>query len=75
VILLGRVHAKNARRAKLASKSSKGLTGPGILFQISDAALSAYFNFQDRIAQILVVNNRDISELKAPSLVGAAVRY
>jgi len=43
---------------------------PGILLQISDATLAAYFNLQDRLAQILVVSNRDIPELKAPCLVG-----
>ena len=29
----GRVHALNARRAELASKSLKGLTAPGMLLQ------------------------------------------
>jgi hypothetical protein len=31
--------------------------------------LSAHFNLQDRLAQIFVVNNREIPELKAPCLV------
>jgi hypothetical protein len=67
---LGRVHAINARRAKPAAKSLKGPHGTGHTLARSDAALAAYFNLQDRLAQILVVSNRDIPELKAPSLVG-----
>ena len=42
---------------------------------IPDAALSAYFNFQDRLDQIFVVYNCDIPELKPLGLVGRAVRY
>ena len=67
---LGRAHAINARRAKLASKSLKAPHGTGHTLAISDAALSTYFNLQDRLAQIFVVNHRDIPELKAPGLVG-----
>jgi hypothetical protein len=66
----GRVHAINARRAKPASKSLKRPHCTGHTRAISDAALSAYFNLQDRLAQILVINDRDISELKTPSLSG-----
>ena len=66
----GRVHAINARRAEPASKSLKGPHCTGHTLAISDAALSAHFNLQDRLAQILVVNDRDIPELKAPCLVG-----
>ncbi len=75
----GRVHGINARRAEPASKSLKGGAGFEVAqraslhrhtFAISDAALSAHFNVEDRLAQILVVNDRDIPELKAPCLVG-----
>ena len=66
----GRVHAINARRAKPASKSLKRPHCTGHAFAVSDAALSAYFNLQDRLVQILVVNDRDIPKLKAPGLVG-----
>jgi len=47
---LGRAHAINARRAKLASKSLKAPHGTGHTLAISDAALSTYFNLQDRLA-------------------------
>src|SRR5215469_918486 len=67
---LGRVHAINARRAKPAAKSLKGPHGTWHTLAIFDAALSAYFNLQDRLAQIFVVHNRDIPELKPPGLVG-----
>src|SRR6516162_26402 len=50
----GRVHAINARRAKPAAKSLKGLHGTGHTLAISDAALAAYCNLQDRLAQIFV---------------------
>ena len=58
----GRVHAVNTRRAEPASKSLKGphCTGPSLA--ISDAALSAHFNFQNRLTEIIVVNDRDIPE-------------
>ena len=36
----------------------------------SSASLSAHFNLKDRLTQILVINDRDIPELKAPCLVG-----
>ena len=49
---LGRVHAINARRAKPAAKSLKGPHGTRHTLAISDAALAAYFNLQDRLAQI-----------------------
>jgi hypothetical protein len=48
---LRRVHAINARRAKPASKSLKGPHGTGHTLAISDVALSAYFNLQDRLAK------------------------
>ena len=33
---------------------------------LDGAALSAHFNLQDRLAEILVVHDRDITEFKAP---------
>jgi hypothetical protein len=42
----------------------------GHAFAIADAALAAHFNLQDRLAEILAVNDRDITEFKAPRLVG-----
>jgi hypothetical protein len=56
--------------AKPASKSLNGPHCTGHTLAISDAALSADFNLQDRLTQILVINDRDIPELKAPGLVG-----
>jgi hypothetical protein len=67
---LGRVHAIDSRRAKPAAKSLKGPHGTEHTLGISDAALSAHFNFQDRLAQIFVVSHRDVPELKPPCLVG-----
>src|SRR6516164_4221346 len=67
---LMRVHAINARRAKPASKSLKGPHCIRHTVAISDAMLSAHFNLKDCLAQILVISNRDIPELKAPCLVG-----
>jgi len=69
-LFVGRVHAINARRAKPASKSLKRPHCAGHTLALSDAALSADFNLQDRLTQILVINDRDIPELKAPCLVG-----
>ena len=63
------------RRAKPASKSLKGPHGAGHTLAIPDAALSAYFNFQDRLAQIFVVYHCDTPELKPLGLVGRAVWY
>jgi hypothetical protein len=57
-----------AGRSRLRSRS-KGFTRPRHTLAMSDAALSAHFNLQDRLAQIFVVNHRDIPELKPPSLV------
>jgi hypothetical protein len=64
------LHAINARRAEPASKSLKRPYCTGHTLAISDAALSADFNLQNRLTQILVINDRDIPELKAPCLVG-----
>jgi hypothetical protein len=71
----GRVHAINARRAEPASKSLKGPDCTRLAFAISDAAVSAHFNLQNRLAQIFVINDRDIPELKAPCFIGPLVRY
>ena len=53
-----------------AGGEAKGPHGTGHTLAISDATLAAYFNLQDRLAQIFVVSNRDIPDLKAPCLVG-----
>jgi len=65
----GRVHAINARRAKPAAKSLKGLHGTGHTLAISHAALAAYFNLKDGLAEILIVHDGDIAELKSPCLI------
>lgn len=67
----GRVHAINARRAKPALKSLKRPHCTGHILTISNAALSTDFNLQDRLTQVLVINDRDIPELKAPCLIGS----
>jgi hypothetical protein len=56
-------------RAKPASKSLKRPHGAGHTLAVSNTALSPDFNLQDRLTQILVINDRDIPELKAPCLV------
>ena len=66
----GRVHAINARRAEPALKSLKGQHRTRHTFAISDAALSADFNLQDRFIRIPIMNDGDIPKLKAPGLVG-----
>ena len=66
--MCGRVHA-SARRAEPASKSLKGSHCTGHAFAISDAALAAHFNLQDCLAEILIVHDRHIAELKTPSFV------
>jgi hypothetical protein len=68
--VVARVHAINARWAEPASKSLKWPHCTGHTFAVSDAALSAHFNLQDRLGQIPVVNDRDIPELNPPCLVG-----
>ena len=69
-VFCGRVHAINTRRAKPASKSLKRPHGTRHTLAISHAALSPDFNLPDRLAQILIVDNRDIPELQPPCLVG-----
>ena len=70
-----RVRAINARRAKPASKSLKRPHCTGHTLAVSDAALSADFNLQDRLTQVLVIDDRDIPELKAPCLIGNNAEY
>src|SRR5271157_1112497 len=66
----GRVRAINARRAEPASKSLEGQHRTRHTLAISNPTLSPDFDLQDRLLQILVVNDRDIAELKSPGLVG-----
>jgi hypothetical protein len=66
----GRAGAINARRAEPASKSLKRQHRTGHTFAISNTTLSPNLNLQDCLFQIVIENDRDIPELKAPSLVG-----
>jgi hypothetical protein len=40
-----------------------------MLLQYPTAALAAHFNLWDCLAQILIVNDRDVAELQTPGLV------
>ena len=71
----GRVHAINVRRAKPARSRSKGLTAPGMLLQYPTPRFPRTSISRDRLAQILIVNDRDIPETQVARPRRAAVRY
>lgn len=65
----GGTHAVNAPRTEPASKSLKWTHCIGHTLAISESAFSAHFNLENRLARRLVVNDLDITELKAPCLI------
>ena len=66
----GGTQALNTPRAEPTSKSLKWGHCTGHTFAISEPAFSAHFNLENRLTQTLIVNDLDITELKAPCFIG-----